>query len=250
MIFCWGASLIQNSLMFDYTHAYLVGALLPAPLWLALFYFRKDLRKEILIMSLLGGGLAVLFAPAILGDYWHPNYTFGGLSLHWRFGGLEDFIYSFFIIGIGAVIYEEIFGKHFTKRRSRETSFHHFVIPALLLYVLSFYIPLWLGLSSLGAALISFALLVGVIVIIRHDLLNDALISGLILGLLVAAGYVLFLKLYPGVFQRYWNINSFSGVKILGIPIEELLWAFGQGAGAGPVYEFFAGRKFQTKRLS
>lgn len=229
--------------MHSYTYAYLVGALIPAPIWALLFYLRRDLRREMLIMSLVGGTLAVLFAPAVLNDYWHPIYLFNKFAPSWPFGGIEDFLYTFFIIGIGSVIYEELFAKRFAKRHSRNISFIRFVGPVLLLYIVAFFVPIWLGVPSLYAALISFALLLSVIVFIRHDLLTDALLSGFILGLLVLAGYTVFLRLYPDIFQRFFDLNNYNGVRLIGIPIEELFWAFGQGAVAGPVYEFFAGKK-------
>ncbi len=39
--------------MFSYQHAYLIGNILFAVVWILLFIFRRDLRKKMLIMSLL-----------------------------------------------------------------------------------------------------------------------------------------------------------------------------------------------------
>ena len=229
--------------MSDYAHAYLVSSLIVLPIWLILFYHRRDLAREMLIMSLIGGLLALLFAPPFLHNYWHPIYV---LPL-WSFGGIEDFIYGFLIVGIASVIYEELFGKRFINRKGRKNNFSRFALPSLVLYILAFYLPVYLGVPSIYAALFSFAVLVSVILILRHDLLSDALMSGLIVGLMTLFGFILFLKIYPNVINRFWDLNGVNSHSFIGIPIGELLWAFGLGAAAGPVYEFFVGQKFQKR---
>ncbi len=229
--------------MSDYAHAYLVGSLIVFPVWLLLLYHRKDLARELITMSVVGGFLAVLFAPPFLHNYWHPTYV---LPL-WSFGGIEDFIYGFFIVGIASVIYEELFGKRYVKRKGSRKSFSNFALPALGLYILAFYLPVYLGVPSIYAALFSFAVLVSVIVSIRHDLLADALTSGLIVGLLTLFGFILFLKIYPNIVNRFWGLDGVNSHSFMGIPLGELLWAFGLGAAAGPVYEFFVGQRFQNR---
>ena len=161
-------------------------------------------------MSIIGGLLAILFAPPFLHDYWHPTYT---LPL-WSFGGIEDFIYGFFIVGIASVVYEELFGKKFVKRKGRKKSFSRFVLPALALYGLAFYLPVYLGLPSIYAALFSFAVLASVIVSIRHDLLMDALVSGLVVGSLTLLGFILFLKIYPAVVNRFWDLDGVNSLDL------------------------------------
>ncbi len=243
---CWLAlplntRTLYNQNVYDYAHAYLIGSLIILPFWSLPLYHRKDLARELLSMSVIGGLLAVLFAPPFLHDYWHPTYV---LPL-WSFGGIEDFIYGFFIVGIASVVYEELFGKKFVKRKGRKKSFSRFALPALVLYALAFYLPVYLGLPSIYAALFSFLVLTSVIVSIRHDLLTDTLVSGLIVGLLTLVGFLLFVKIYPGVVNRFWDLNNVNSTLIIGIPTGELLWAFGLGAAAGPVYEFFAGQRFR-----
>lgn len=192
-------------------------------------------------MSMVGGGLAVLFAPPFLHDYWHPTYA---LPL-WSFGGIEDFLYGFFTIGIASVVYEELLGKRVKRRKTRDNKFVWFVLPAIMIYILAFYLPIYLGLSSLLSALLSFLLLSVVIIYFRHDLFLDAIVSGLLLGLMTFIGFILFIKAYPDVVNRFWDMNGVNSSTLIGIPVGELLWAFGLGAAAGPAYEFFAGQKFK-----
>ena len=120
--------------MFDnFQYAYLIGNfLIGFPLWLFLFIHRKDLRKEILISSLLIGILAPLWSPWFIKDYWHPE------SLNfWRLGA-GDFFYGFFFGGIANVIYEEIFGRHYAKRKDRKHHWSWFILPFAALGVLVF----------------------------------------------------------------------------------------------------------------
>lgn len=101
----------------SYQYAYLIGNLsILLPVWSLLFYFRKDLQREMLGVSLFAGLAGPLSEFWYLQDYWRPE-TFTGTLI-----GVEDFLFGFFIGGIGAVIYEEIFGKRFAGRGDRR---HH-----------------------------------------------------------------------------------------------------------------------------
>src|SRR3989338_3941333 len=78
---------------------YLLGSLLLLVIWLLIFISQKKLRKEMLIASLLITPAAlseVFFVPG----YWLPD-TIGNPKL-----SIEDFIFSFAVGGIIAVIYE------------------------------------------------------------------------------------------------------------------------------------------------
>lgn len=222
-------------------HAYLVGDLMLSPLWLAALLYRRDLHRELLTMSLIGGVLSVLFAPPFLHDYWHPIYTLRFTD--WPFGGLEDFLNGFFVVGTASVAYEELFGRRFAARRTRGSSYSRFIVPAILVYAALFYLPVYFGWWSLYAAAFSFLVLTAVMLGLRHDLWRDALLSGLIVGIITLVGYSIFLKFYPGAI-RFWVRDNLNSHILAGIPSGELLWAFCLGATCGPVYEFFAGRKF------
>ena len=224
----------------DFQYAYLVGNfLIGLPLWVFLFVYRKDLRKEILISSALIGILAPLWSPWFIKDYWHPE------SLNfWRLGA-GDFMYGFFFGGIANVIYEEIFGKHYAKRKNRKHHWSWFILPFAALGVLVFNIPVLLGINSIYAAITTFVVLSSVMVYFRRDLLIDTLMSGVLVGLITLLGYVLFLALFPGIVHAWWKLSNLSGIFVMGVPIEELLWAFGLGMVAGPFYEFFMGLRFK-----
>lgn len=94
------------------------------------------------------------------------------------------------------------------------------------------------------AALISLFVATIFILYYRRDLFVDSLMSGLLVGTITLIGFVVFLNIFPGVVEKWWLLDNLSRVFVLGIPVEELLWAFGLGAVAGPFYEFFMGLKF------
>lgn len=100
----------------SYLYSYLIGDLTLLIVWFILFYFRKNVRKEMLIISLIIG-IGGLFAETIYTiDWWQPLTITGTLI------GIEDFLFGFAIGGIGSSIYEVIFKKtvKIKKNKSKE----------------------------------------------------------------------------------------------------------------------------------
>lgn len=226
--------------MFDYQYAYLVGNLLIGlPVWLILFLHRKDFRKEILIVSFIIGIAGPVSELWYLQDYWRPE-TFNGWPI-----GIEDFLFGFLLGGISSVIYEEVFGQHYVKRKDRSHHWSWFLLPVAALFLFSFNLLFFIGINSIYASFLTFLLVAGVMVFYRRDLFMDSLMSGLLVGGFMFFGYLIYLSIFPEAIHRWWLLDNISGFLILGIPVEELLWAFGWGMVAGPMYEFFTGLKFK-----
>ena len=111
--------------------AYFIGTIsILGPIWLLIFLFRKDLRSEILSTSFVIGVVGILSEFWYTRDYWNPQILVG------RNVGIEDFLFGFLIGGITAVIYEVLFGKHFSKRKDRKYNWSWFVIPLLVLFLI------------------------------------------------------------------------------------------------------------------
>jgi hypothetical protein len=224
----------------SYQYAYLFGNLFIAfPFWLLFFLYRRDLQKEMLLVSLIGGIAGPISQFWYLQDYWKPE-TFTGTVV-----GVEDFLFGFFIAGISAVIYEELFGKHFARRVNRRHHWSMFLIPILGVFTFSFNIPFLLGVNSIYASAIAFLVIAGIFLVYRRDLIADMVMSGLLVGGIMFVAYLIYLSMYPEAIHRWWALENISGILISGIPIEELLWAFGWGTVGGPVYEFFMGLRFK-----
>ncbi|OGE78314.1 MAG: hypothetical protein A2751_04150 [Candidatus Doudnabacteria bacterium RIFCSPHIGHO2_01_FULL_46_14] len=174
-------------------------------------------------------------------DYWRPE-TFTG----WRIG-LEDFLFGFFFGGISGLIYEELFGKHHSKRHNRKHHWLWFIVPILgsAILLMNLMVSAF-GINSIYAAILIFVVTSLIILYFRHDLLIVSLASGILVGVIMLLGYLVFLSLFPEAIHRWWILNNISGILIYGIPAEELMWAFGWGMVAGPMYEFFTGLKFKN----
>lgn len=226
--------------MISYQFAYLIGDLMLGLVWLFLFIYRKDLRREQLITSVIFGICGLLSQILYLRDYWHPQILFG-LQI-----GLEDFLFGFFIGGIATTIYKEIFHKFFYKKPNKS---HHWIwfAPSFVLIglaVLTFFI-LGLGINSIYSSLFMFGVLAFIILCLRKDLVLEAFASGISIMAIMTIFYILFLRIFPQIFERWWMLHNLSGLFLFNIPVEELWWSFAFGMMAGPMYEFFKGLRFK-----
>ena len=227
--------------MVSYQYAYLLGNLLILfPIWLFLFIHRRDLRREMLIISTILGIAGPLVELWYLRDYWRPE-TFTGSAI-----GIEDFLFGFFFGGISGLIYEELFGRRHSKRKNRKHHWSWFIVPAVGAVIVAMnLLVLGAGINSIYASTLIFLITSLTILYFRHDLLIASLASGVLVGLTLLLGYLIFLSFFPEAIHRWWILNNIRGILVHGIPVEELMWAFGWGMVAGPMYEFFTGLKFK-----
>ena len=226
-----------------YPYAYLVGNMIFAVIWLILFLVRKDLRREMIILSLVGGAIfpaALIYLP----DYWYPEHIVGGFML-----GIEDFLFAFLIAGIGAVLYEVIFGKVHALCECRKRD------PRELLPIITVAIATLLGLTfifklnSIYSSYVAFIIIFGYIAYFRRDLFWQGIISGFSVGLLMLIFYQIWIWIYPGIIESWWKLQNISGILILGTPLEEIIWGFTWGLVGGTVYEFIKGVSVKNKKI-
>lgn len=216
-------------------YAYLVGDALFGVVWLALFFLRKDLWRELLAMSAIGGLLAP-FALIYLPDYWNPDHIIGQFPL-----GIEDFLFAFFIGGIGSVLYEAMTGKMHTLCECRRVPRRRIVgiIAAALATAVVFVYGF--KMNSIYANYLAFGLLFAYIISYRRDLFWQSLASGTAVALLMFFFYQVWIALYPGIIGHWWRLENISGILIAGVPLEEILWGFSWGMAGGALYEWTRG---------
>lgn len=225
-----------------FRYAYLISALIFLFIWLILYLYRKDLRHKMLKMSLILAPFGPLSQLLYIRDYWRPE-LFNGWVI-----GLEDIIFSFAIGGIASVIYEDFFGKKYVKRHLPR---HRMSMLTIVLFVVIFMAigNLYLGYNSIYVSILVFLIIGLFVILLRHDLLKDAIMSGLLMACLMSLFYfgshLILGKVFDDIIQRWWITGNISGVLIFGLPIEELAWGFGLGFIAGPIYEFINGLKFK-----
>ena len=176
-----------------------------------------------------------------------PDYVWG------KFFSLEDFIFAFAFAGISAVIYEIIF-----KRKQAALEIYKVMAKqkknwlALLIFfggivfmIFSFFYFL-LGVNTVISLIVAFLMAGLYIIMQRRDLLVNAIFSGLLMSLLFFLFYMtFFLRLYPDIVNRWWNLTELSGNLIFGLPVEEVAWAFAFGFMFGPLYEFILNFKLK-----
>ncbi len=225
--------------MFSYTYAYLIGDLLLGSFWLFLYFYRKDLRHELLVTSFVFGVCGPISQIIYLRDYWRPDLLFGNSI------GIEDFLFGFFIGGIACVVYKEIFHKFFSKRKDKSHNWMWFVPASVVVAILILGSLISLGVNSIYASIFLFGIISLFILFYRTDLTAEALGGGVSMLILIILFYTLFIKMFPDVFNRWWMLQNLTGLFVFKIPIEELWWAFAFGTMVGPFYDFITGRRIK-----
>ncbi|MEK6933893.1 MAG: hypothetical protein AABW75_03390 [Nanoarchaeota archaeon] len=124
----------------NYEYSYLIAALISLFVWIFLFFWRRNLRKEMLVMSLLIGFLGLFLGLIYTLDWWHP------LTITKTIIGFEDFIFGFSLGGTSAVIYEAVFKKRIKIRKIRRKeeirqnyNFLFLFTSSLILFLFFFY---------------------------------------------------------------------------------------------------------------
>ncbi len=223
--------------MHNLLNPWLVFSLIFLAVWIALFIFRKGLRKEMFWVSILTapfGLTEILFVPS----YWNPPSLFN-LAATTGFD-IESIIFSFAIGGIGSVFYELVFkAKHkkMTKHdmHKKRHGWHLFtlILPIIVFVSLYFSTPF----NPIYSASIS--MFIGGIAALfcRPDLKKRIFVGGLLFLGLYFIFFFLFNLVYPGIVEKIWNLGAISGILILGIPIEELIFAITFGMLWSSYYE-------------
>jgi len=226
-------------------YAYLILSLLLLVIWLALFFLKSTHRREIFRVSFWTMWLA-LTEPLFVPEYWSPPTLF---DLARRTGfDLESFIFCFAVGGIVAVAYEAIFKRRHIKMSAHEQRlgrhrFHFWVIiSAPLVFTV---LLLTTNINPIYSAMI--ALLVGFFATwyCRPDLVKKMLVSGLLFAIVYFTVFSLLNLTFPGYTEAVWNLAAVSGILFLGVPIEELLWAFTFGLYWSSIYEHFGWYKLK-----
>ena len=231
----------------DYKYTYFligIGFLL---LWLILFFLRKDIRKEMFVMSVIYGILGLISNTLFMQDWWSP-LTIDGT----RIGFFDSVFAGFAIGGVTGVTYETIFNKRHDKRdrrlvKSNEHVLFFLMVPAsLTIFFGGYYI---LGWNSLITS--SFALLAPTAVVLfrRKDLIVEAFASGTILVILAAIVYNFVELLTPGWVQRFWHFQNIPPVIVFNMPLDDVFLYFLLGLFGGPLYEYWHGERLRNLKV-
>ena len=206
--------------------------------WAVLFAAFPGQRKAMIWASLFTAPFG-LTEPIFVPRYWNPPSLF---DLAQKTGfDLESLIFCFGIGGVGAVLYNVLtkqvpvaVGREEKHRPYHRLHTFDLVSPFLVFPVLYFlpWNPIYAGIAAMGTGTIATAWC-------RPDLRGKSWTG----GLLFLTYYVIFLQgmelSAPGYIERVWNLRSLSGIVLLNMPVEELLFAGLFGMYWSSVYEHF-----------
>ncbi len=215
---------------------WLIFSLILFVIWVIIFVFSKS-RREMLIVSALTMPFG-LTEPLFVPKYWDPPSLFN-LAANTGFD-IESLIFSFAIGGIGSIIYEAIFKSRHKKMNSREKHHqrHKYHLLSLFSPVIVF-LPLFLFTKLNPIYSASLAMFVGGIAAMfcRPDLKKKIVYGGTLFLVLYFLFFIFFNNLYPYAVERFWNLSALSGILILRVPLEELIFAFTFGMMWSSIYE-------------
>ena len=225
--------------------AWFLWSLILIAIWVVIYALlkSKEGKKEMLLVSLwtvLLGFTEPLFVPA----YWNPPSLF---DLAHRTGfDIESFIFSFAIGGIAVAIYEQLFSaKHSIIATVERMYPRHRYHLATLLSAPAIFFGLYFG-TSLNPIYDAFiALIAGGFATwyCRPDLKKKMITSAFLFLGLYFIYFLTLIALFHGYVAQVWNLPALSGILVLGVPLEELMFAFGVGFLWSSVYEHIVWKK-------
>jgi hypothetical protein len=211
--------------MLNYHYSYAVGAVLYAAAWGVFFFLNRRFRNQMLLGSMLSAPFALsgfLFMPL----YWHPPSLF---DLDVKLGiGIEDILWSAAVGGIAAVTGEVLFRERLVPISSQPK--RNVLVPigaAVLVFAVLELLNRHTAMNNLLAGFVTGS---AVIAIVRRDLLSYMLRSASAFTAVYLLLFCFLMRVYPEFVSRYWNAKALLGVYVLGVPVEELEFAFAGGA--------------------
>ena len=216
-------------------YVWFIWSLIILALWVIIYLFKRDSGKEMLKMSLITMPFG-LTEPLFVPEYWIPPSLF---DLAEKTGfDIESLIFSFAIGGIGTVLYNIIFKRGLAEIPHSERSHNRHRLHIYILFIpLIIFINLALFTSLNHIYCGSIALFIGGLA------KGKIWVGGILFTVLYFIYFGSILLFYPQYVELYWNLDNLTHILVLGIPIEELLFAFTFGMYWSGLYEHLYWRK-------
>ncbi len=227
----------------NYHFAYLVGALIFDAAWLVCFLAGKRYRPQMIWGTVITAPLAltsILFVP----QYWTPPSLFD-LDARFRVG-IEDFLWAGAVGGIASVVGEIFLKEKLAARRKQPRKKHY--APFVVMVVVFLILWVWHPYKNIYNTVIAFSVCALVVAFLRSDLILTMFVGAAVFTILYFALFLYFLALYPDFVEHYYNLPNLLGIRLRGVPIEELLFAASGGAVWSVAYEYFQGYRFAPGR--
>ncbi len=210
--------------------------------WAVLFFAYPAQRKTMLQVSLITTVFG-LTEPLFVPEYWNPPTLF---ELSQRTGfDLESLIICFGLGGVGSVLYSVLTHRNDVPIPASEKHLplhrHHYkaLLSPLITFPLLYFLP-W---NPIYPSIIAMAVGAVATITCRPDLKTKTWVGGV---LFLAYYFIFFLVLEassPGYVEHVWNLPDLTGILLLGIPLEELMFAITFGLYWSGVYEHLMWRQ-------
>ena len=109
---------------------------------------------------------------------------------------------------------------------------------SVILGNISFFV---LGYNSFISGIIATIIPTLIIYVLRKDLIIDSLATGFIMTTIAFIVFAIMNQIQPGFIYQWWLFDQLSGVILLGVPLEDVIWFFTTGMFLGCIYEFWQG---------
>lgn len=218
-------------------YVWLIWSIIILGLWGVVYWRNPEFRTEMWKMSwwtmLLG-----LSEPFFVSEYWFPPSLFD-LANKTGFD-IESLLFSFAIGGLGVVLYRLVYPSNLISVNQSEKKHHRHRLHKYILLtplVVALLLKIFLGLNPIYCGVI--ALFLGGLATLycRPDLKSKIWIGGFLFTALYFVYFGSILLFFPEYVALYWNLEALTGILILGVPLEELLFAFTFGMYWSGLYE-------------
>ncbi len=179
-----------------------------------------------------------LTEPLFVPEYWAPPSLF---NLAEKTGfDIESFLFSFAIGGIGVVLYRLVFPAELSALSEHEKYHKRHQLHRVILFLpvaIFLVLAVFTSLNHIYCGVI--ALFLGGVATLycRPDLKAKIWVGGLLFLGFYVVYFGSLLLVFPQFVDAHWNLAALTGIKILGIPLEELLFAFTFGMYWSGLYE-------------
>jgi hypothetical protein len=219
------------------THDYLVLALLFLVPGTLIWFLRVDLRglmRGAALMALPFATTEWLFYP----EYWAPKFLF---NLADRIGfGIEDVLLVVGLAAFASTAYAVAFRRTVAPLGASARAWRR-VVGAFVAVLAVAVLLLGVGVPILYASVIAMVSLTGAVLVVRRDLLVPSLLGSGVTVVIYFGLCLCFEALVPGeAVERIWKPSLFLEGRLLGVPLDELLYGLGAGfaSTAFPAWAF------------
>jgi hypothetical protein len=211
-----------------YYYVYLLASLIIFPAWLILFIIRKSDRRSMISVGLYLRFLVIPLEFLWFRDYWHPLKYLSLPTLLY-----QETIFYFLLGGIVPVFY------NFPQNHNYKFKLINFIIPIVILFVSMLIFTNGLKFNSIYSMDIALIITASMIFYLKPELIKKSVISAFSMLIITIIGYKILLMIFPNLFNDWWVLKNISGIFLLGIPLEEIIWFFLFGLSFAPIYDFW-----------